>query len=74
MEHKQAGGHLQVTNNFLLLILLTLRILLNLLILPILLTPLIPRLPTCVPLEYDLLKEFQPAVLRNRLVLLHHFR
>ena len=31
------------------------------------------RLPASVPLEYDLLKEFQPAVLRNRLVLLHHF-
>ncbi len=26
-----------------------------------------------VPLEYDLLKEFPPCTLRNRLVLLHHF-
>ena len=31
------------------------------------------KLPTQVPLEFDLLKEFSPAVLRNRLVLLHHF-
>jgi len=31
------------------------------------------KLPTSVPLEYDLLKELSPAVLRNRLVLLHHF-
>ena len=26
-----------------------------------------------VPLEYDLLKEMAPTLLRNRLVLLHHF-
>ena len=31
------------------------------------------KLPAAVPLEFDLLKEFSPAVLRNRLVLLHHF-
>jgi len=31
------------------------------------------KLPTQVPLEFDLLKEFSPAILRNRLVLLHHF-
>jgi len=31
------------------------------------------RLPASVPLEYDMLKEFAPVVLRNRLVLLHHF-
>ena len=28
---------------------------------------------TQVPLEFDLLKEMSPAILRNRLVLLHHF-
>ena len=31
------------------------------------------KLPLSVPLEYDMLKEFAPVVLRNRLVLLHHF-
>ena len=31
------------------------------------------KLPTQIPLEFDLLKEFSPAILRNRLVLLHHF-
>ena len=31
------------------------------------------KLPSIVPLEYDLLQEMQPTLLRNRLVLLHHF-
>ena len=31
------------------------------------------KLPSIVPLEYDLLQELQPTLLRNRLVLLHHF-
>ena len=31
------------------------------------------KLPTQIPLEFDLLKELSPAILRNRLVLLHHF-
>ena len=31
------------------------------------------KLPAHIPLECDLLKEFSAAVLRNRLVLLHHF-
>ncbi len=31
------------------------------------------RLPSTVPMEYDLLKEMPTCTLRNRLVLLHHF-
>ncbi|XP_073987726.1 E3 ubiquitin-protein ligase HERC2 isoform X1 [Rhodnius prolixus] len=30
------------------------------------------RVPTKVPMEYDLLRDFSPSLLRNRLVLLHH--
>ncbi|CAH1402584.1 unnamed protein product [Nezara viridula] len=30
------------------------------------------RVPSKVPMEYDLLKDFSPNLLRNRLVLLHH--
>ena len=31
------------------------------------------KLPSLIPLEYDLLQEMSPTLLRNRLVLLHHF-
>ena len=31
------------------------------------------RLPVEVPMEYDLLKDYPIIVLRNRLLLLHHF-
>ena len=31
------------------------------------------KLPTAVPLEYDILQDMSPTLLRNRLVLLHHF-
>ncbi|XP_046640217.1 E3 ubiquitin-protein ligase HERC2-like [Daphnia pulicaria] len=31
------------------------------------------RLPTSIPLQYDLLKDIQILALRNRLLLLHHF-
>ena len=31
------------------------------------------KLPSLVPLEYDLLQDMSPTLLRNRLVLLHHF-
>ncbi|XP_034934449.1 E3 ubiquitin-protein ligase HERC2 [Chelonus insularis] len=31
------------------------------------------RLPASTPMEYDLLKDFPPSVLHNRLVLLHYF-
>lgn len=30
------------------------------------------RVPSKVPMEYDLLRDFSPNLLRNRLVLLHH--
>ncbi|CAB0009589.1 unnamed protein product [Nesidiocoris tenuis] len=30
------------------------------------------RVPSKVPMEYDLLRDFPPSLLRNRLVLLHH--
>ncbi|XP_075228227.1 E3 ubiquitin-protein ligase HERC2 isoform X3 [Lycorma delicatula] len=35
--------------------------------------PLSSRLPLRVPLEYDVLRELPPTLLRSRLVLLHHF-
>lgn len=35
--------------------------------------PFASKVPTCVPMEYDLLKELPPALIRNRLMLLLHF-
>lgn len=35
--------------------------------------PFASKVPTCVPMEYDLLKELPPSLIRNRLMLLLHF-
>lgn len=35
--------------------------------------PFASKVPSCVPMEYDLLKELPPLLIRNRLMLLLHF-